>query len=114
MRYHFPDECPSNLEEERPGRGTYIWHGYTFSLLAGYLRKSSKKGTLSFTSVLRETEYQLLPDVGPVVTYKVSSIISYPAKACILYVGSTPLKNSSQGTIHKEEVQATEKAGWNL
>ncbi|KAH0508253.1 Exosome complex component CSL4 [Microtus ochrogaster] len=58
-----------NLEEGSPESGTYTRHGYIFSSLAGCLMKTSENGALPVVSVMRETESQLLPDVGAVVTY---------------------------------------------
>uniref|UniRef100_A0A673UV29 Exosome complex component CSL4 n=1 Tax=Suricata suricatta TaxID=37032 RepID=A0A673UV29_SURSU len=84
VRYCIPGERLCNLEEGSPGSGTYTRHGYIFSSLAGCLTKSSDNGA-------------------------VSSINSRFAKVHILYVGSTPLKNSFRGTIRKEDVRATEK-----
>ncbi|KAM5271502.1 exosome complex component CSL4 isoform 5-T5 [Ctenodactylus gundi] len=109
VRYCIPGERLCNLEEASPGSGTYTRHGYIFSSLAGCLTKSSENGALPVVSVMRETESQLMPDVGAIVTCKVSSINSRFAKVHILYVGSTPLKNSFRGTIRKEDVRATEK-----
>uniref|UniRef100_A0A5G2R6F0 Exosome component 1 n=1 Tax=Sus scrofa TaxID=9823 RepID=A0A5G2R6F0_PIG len=74
VRYCIPGERLCNLEEGSPGSGTYTRHGYIFSSLAGCLTKSSENGA-------------------------VSSINSRFAKVHILYVGSTPLKNSFRGTI---------------
>ncbi|KAG3290483.1 EXOSC1 [Ictidomys tridecemlineatus] len=105
VRYCIPGERLCNLEESSPGSGTYTRHGYIFSSL---------NGALPVVSVMRETESQLLPDVGTIVTCKVSSISSRLAKVHILYVGSTPLKNSFQGTIRKEDVRATEKDKMNM
>ncbi|KAK7807348.1 hypothetical protein U0070_010888 [Myodes glareolus] len=99
VRYCIPGERLCNLEEGSPGSGTYTRHGYIFSSLAGCLTKTSENGALPVVSVMRETESQLLPDVGAVVTCKVSSINSRFAKVHILYVGSTPLKNAFRGTI---------------
>nr|KAF6424852.1 exosome component 1 [Molossus molossus] len=84
VRYCIPGERLCNLEEGSPGSGTYTRHGYIFSSLAGCMTKSSENGA-------------------------VSSINSRFAKVHILYVGSTPLKNSFRGTIRKEDVRATEK-----
>ncbi|XP_027384256.1 exosome complex component CSL4 isoform X2 [Bos indicus x Bos taurus] len=84
VRYCIPGERLCNLEEGSPGSGTYTRHGYIFSSLAGCLTKTSENGA-------------------------VSSINSRFAKVHILYVGSTPLKNSFRGTIRKEDVRATEK-----
>ncbi|XP_020852767.1 exosome complex component CSL4 isoform X2 [Phascolarctos cinereus] len=109
MRYCVPGERLCNLEEASPGSGTYTRHGYIFSSLSGCLVKTSDNGELPVVSVTRETESQMLPDVGTIVTCKVSSINSRFAKVHILYVGSTPLKNSFRGTIRKEDVRATEK-----
>uniref|UniRef100_A0A8C9DIA4 Exosome component 1 n=1 Tax=Prolemur simus TaxID=1328070 RepID=A0A8C9DIA4_PROSS len=103
VRYCIPGERLCNLEEGSPGSGTYTRHGYIFSSLAGCLTKSSENGSLPVVSVMRETESQLLPDVGAVVTCKVSSINSRFAKVHILYVGCTPLKNSFRGTIRKRD-----------
>uniref|UniRef100_A0A8C9P730 Exosome complex component N-terminal domain-containing protein n=1 Tax=Spermophilus dauricus TaxID=99837 RepID=A0A8C9P730_SPEDA len=105
MRYCIPGERLCNLEEGSPGSGTYTRHGYIFSSLAGYVMKSSKNSALPVVSVMREAESQLLPDVGTIVTCKVSCF----AKVHILYVGSTPLKNSFQGTLRKEAALASEK-----
>uniref|UniRef100_A0A2R9BWB6 Exosome complex component CSL4 n=1 Tax=Pan paniscus TaxID=9597 RepID=A0A2R9BWB6_PANPA len=102
VRYCIPGERLCNLEEGSPGSGTYTRHGYIFSSLAGCLMKSSENGALPVVSVVRETESQLLPDVGAIVTCKVSSINSRFAKVHILYVGSMPLKNSFRGTIRLE------------
>uniref|UniRef100_A0A2K5XVL4 Exosome complex component CSL4 n=1 Tax=Mandrillus leucophaeus TaxID=9568 RepID=A0A2K5XVL4_MANLE len=101
VRYCIPGERLCNLEEGSPGSGTYTRHGYIFSSLAGCLMKSSENGALPVVSVVRETESQLLPDVGAIVTCKVSSINSRFAKVHILYVGSMPLKNSFRGTIRE-------------
>uniref|UniRef100_A0A452VAE7 Exosome component 1 n=1 Tax=Ursus maritimus TaxID=29073 RepID=A0A452VAE7_URSMA len=76
VRYCVPGERLCNLEEGSPGSGTYTRHGYIFSSLAGCLTKSSENGALPVISVMRETESQLLPDVGAIVTCKVSSINS--------------------------------------
>uniref|UniRef100_A0A8C0TWS1 S1 motif domain-containing protein n=1 Tax=Canis lupus familiaris TaxID=9615 RepID=A0A8C0TWS1_CANLF len=76
VRYCIPGERLCNLEEGSPGSGTYTRHGYIFSSLAGCLTKSSENGALPVISVMRETESQLLPDVGTIVTCKVSSINS--------------------------------------
>ncbi|ERE79645.1 exosome complex component CSL4-like isoform 2 [Cricetulus griseus] len=72
VRYCIPGERLCNLEEGSPGSGTYTRHGYIFSSLAGCLTKTSENGALPVVSVMRETESQLLPDVGAVVTCKIS------------------------------------------
>ncbi|XP_028917566.1 exosome complex component CSL4 isoform X2 [Ornithorhynchus anatinus] len=84
VRYCVPGERLCNLEEGSPGGGTYVRHGCVFASLAGCLLKTAQNGS-------------------------VSSINSRFARVHILYVGSTPLKNSFRGTIRKEDVRATEK-----
>ncbi|XP_038599761.1 exosome complex component CSL4 [Tachyglossus aculeatus] len=108
-RYCIPGERLCNLEEGSPGGGTYVRHGCIFASLAGCLISTNHNGSLPVVSVVREVDSQLLPDVGSIVTCKVSSINSRFARVHILYVGSTPLKNSFRGTIRKEDVRATEK-----
>uniref|UniRef100_A0A674DJH0 Exosome complex component CSL4 n=1 Tax=Salmo trutta TaxID=8032 RepID=A0A674DJH0_SALTR len=92
-----------------PGTGVYLRHGYIYSSLAGYVLRKNEGEELPVISVVRETEAQLLPDVGAIVTCKVTSINPRFAKVHILYVGSTPLKDRFRGTIRKEDVRATEK-----
>uniref|UniRef100_A0A2I3TP97 Exosome component 1 n=10 Tax=Catarrhini TaxID=9526 RepID=A0A2I3TP97_PANTR len=77
VRYCIPGERLCNLEEGSPGSGTYTRHGYIFSSLAGCLMKSSENGALPVVSVVRETESQLLPDVGAIVTCKVEIYKSF-------------------------------------
>ncbi|KAM5271501.1 exosome complex component CSL4 isoform 4-T4 [Ctenodactylus gundi] len=77
VRYCIPGERLCNLEEASPGSGTYTRHGYIFSSLAGCLTKSSENGALPVVSVMRETESQLMPDVGAIVTCKVEIYKSF-------------------------------------
>nr|KAF6424854.1 exosome component 1 [Molossus molossus] len=77
VRYCIPGERLCNLEEGSPGSGTYTRHGYIFSSLAGCMTKSSENGALPVVSVMRETESQLLPDVGAIVTCKVEIYKSF-------------------------------------
>ncbi|XP_040848308.1 exosome complex component CSL4 isoform X4 [Ochotona curzoniae] len=77
VRYCIPGERLCNLEEGTPGSGTYTRHGYIFSSLAGCLTKTSENGALPVVSVMRETESQLLPDVGAIVTCKVEIYKSF-------------------------------------
>lgn len=98
-----------SVEDCIPGTGVYMRHGYIYSSLAGYVLRKNEGEELPVISVVRETEAQLLPDVGAIVTCKVTSINPRFAKVHILYVGSTPLKDRFRGTIRKEDVRATEK-----
>uniref|UniRef100_A0A8K9XVU6 Exosome complex component CSL4 n=1 Tax=Oncorhynchus mykiss TaxID=8022 RepID=A0A8K9XVU6_ONCMY len=98
-----------STEDCMPGTGVYLRHGYIYSSLAGYVLRKNEGEELPVISVVRETEAQLLPDVGAIVTCKVTCINPRFAKVHILYVGSTPLKDRFRGTIRKEDVRATEK-----
>ncbi|XP_066047183.1 exosome complex component CSL4 isoform X1 [Chamaea fasciata] len=98
-----------STEEATAGSGTYTRHGFIFSSLAGCLERKSEDNELPVVSVVRDSESQLLPNVGAVVTCKVCSINSRFAKVHILYVGSTPLKSTFRGTIRREDIRATEK-----
>ncbi|KAM4896928.1 exosome complex component CSL4 isoform 2-T2 [Sylvia borin] len=108
-RYCIPGERLCSTEEATAGSGTYTRHGFIFSSLAGCLEKKSEDNELPVVSVVRDSESQLLPNVGAVVTCKVCSINSRFAKVHILYVGSTPLKSTFRGTIRREDIRATEK-----
>ncbi|KAL9846669.1 exosome complex component CSL4 isoform 1-T1 [Geothlypis trichas] len=108
-RYCIPGERLCSTEEATAGNGTYTRHGFIFSSLAGCLERKNEDNELPVVSVVRDSESQLLPNVGAVVTCKVCSINSRFAKVHILYVGSTPLKSTFRGTIRKEDIRATEK-----
>ncbi|KAG7223774.1 hypothetical protein INR49_026457 [Caranx melampygus] len=109
MKLCVPGDKLCSVEDCIPGTGVYLRHGYIYSSLAGYVLKKNEGEELPVISVVRETETQLLPDVGAIVTCKVTSINPRFAKVHILYVGSTPLKDRFRGTIRKEDVRATEK-----
>ncbi|XP_062352186.1 exosome complex component CSL4 isoform X4 [Cinclus cinclus] len=108
-RYCVPGERLCSTEEATAGSGTYTRHGFIFSSLAGCLERKKEDNELPVVSVVRDSESQLLPNVGAVVTCKVCSINSRFAKVHILYVGSTPLKSTFRGTIRREDIRATEK-----
>uniref|UniRef100_A0A3B5AL60 Exosome component 1 n=1 Tax=Stegastes partitus TaxID=144197 RepID=A0A3B5AL60_9TELE len=109
MKLCVPGDKLCSVEDCIPGTGVYMRHGYIYSSLAGYVLRKNEGEELPVISVVRETETQLLPDVGAIVTCKVTSINPRFAKVHILYVGSTPLKDRFRGTIRKEDVRATEK-----
>ncbi|KAM9548385.1 exosome complex component CSL4 isoform 1-T1 [Guaruba guarouba] len=108
-RFCVPGERLCSGEEATAGSGTYTRHGFIFSSLAGCVEKTGEESGLPVVSVVRDSDPQLLPDVGVVVTCKVCSINSRFAKVHILYIGSTPLKSIFRGTIRKEDIRATEK-----
>ncbi|XP_058236731.1 exosome complex component CSL4 isoform X1 [Hemibagrus wyckioides] len=109
MKLCVPGERLCSVEDCISGAGTYQRHGSIFASLAGYVIRRNEGEELPMISVVKETEAQLLPDVGAIVTCKVTSINPRFAKVHILYVGSTPLKDRFRGTIRKEDVRATEK-----
>ncbi|XP_062865471.1 exosome complex component CSL4 isoform X2 [Trichomycterus rosablanca] len=109
MKLCVPGERLCSGDDCTPGTGAYLRHGSVFASLAGYVLRRNEGEELPVISVVKETEAQLLPDVGAIVTCKVTSINPRFAKVHILYVGSTPLKDRFRGTIRKEDVRATEK-----
>ncbi|XP_047659580.1 exosome complex component CSL4 isoform X1 [Tachysurus fulvidraco] len=109
MKLCVPGERLCSVEDCISGAGTYQRHGSIYASLAGYVLRRNEGEELPVISVVKETEAQLLPDVGAIVTCKVTSINPRFAKVHILYVGSTPLKDRFRGTIRKEDVRATEK-----
>ncbi|XP_055503051.1 exosome complex component CSL4 isoform X3 [Leucoraja erinacea] len=109
MKLCIPGERLCSIEDSTPGDGTYSRHGYIFASLAGYVLKRNDNGMVPVICVVRDTEPQLLPEVGVVVTCKVTSINPRFAKVHIIYVRSTPLKGAFRGTIRREDIRATEK-----
>ncbi|XP_072413284.1 exosome complex component CSL4 [Chiloscyllium punctatum] len=109
LKFCIPGERLCSTEDGTPGNGTYSRHGYIFASLAGYVVKENDNGMVPVISVVRDSEPQLLPEVGVVVTCKVTSINPRFVKVHILYVRSTPLKGTFRGTIRREDIRATEK-----
>uniref|UniRef100_A0A3P9BHC7 Exosome component 1 n=1 Tax=Maylandia zebra TaxID=106582 RepID=A0A3P9BHC7_9CICH len=66
-----------SAEDCIPGTGVYLRHGYIYSSLAGYVLRKNEGEELPVISVVRETETQLLPDVGAIVTCKVETYKSF-------------------------------------
>ncbi|MGH0116701.1 UNVERIFIED_CONTAM: hypothetical protein FKN15_021249 [Acipenser sinensis] len=106
-KHIFAGERLCSIEDCIAGVGTYSRHGYILASLAGYVLKKNEGEELPVISVVRETEAQLLPDVGAIVTCKVTSINPRFAKVHILYVGSTPLKDKFRGTIRSPWVMSS-------
>uniref|UniRef100_A0A3B3DKM2 Exosome component 1 n=1 Tax=Oryzias melastigma TaxID=30732 RepID=A0A3B3DKM2_ORYME len=66
-----PGDKLCSVEDCIMGTGVYLRHGYIYSSLAGYVLRKNEGEELPVISVVRETEVQLLPDVGAIVTCKV-------------------------------------------
>uniref|UniRef100_W5KV12 Exosome component 1 n=1 Tax=Astyanax mexicanus TaxID=7994 RepID=W5KV12_ASTMX len=77
MKLCVPGERLCSTEDCIPGAGTYLRHGYIFASLAGYVLRRNEGEELPVISVVRETEAQLLPDVGAIVTCKVETYKSF-------------------------------------
>uniref|UniRef100_W5M7Z3 Exosome component 1 n=1 Tax=Lepisosteus oculatus TaxID=7918 RepID=W5M7Z3_LEPOC len=72
-----PGERLCSTEECVPGPGTYLRHGYIFASLAGYVLRKNAGEEMPVVSVVKESEAQLLPDVGATVTCKVEIYKSF-------------------------------------
>lgn len=71
-RYCVPGERLCSAAEAAAGSGTYTRRGAVCAALAGCLRRGGGAGGVPQVAVLRDAEAQLLPDVGAVVTCRVT------------------------------------------
>lgn len=71
-RYCVPGERLCSAAEAAAGSGTYTRRGAVCAALAGCMRRGGGDGGGPQVAVLRDAEAQLLPDVGAVVTCRVT------------------------------------------
>lgn len=105
-----PGERLGSLKQYEAGNGTYTRHGYVYASLAGYKQLQNQESVEKpIIHIIREEEKHVVPEVGSVVTCKVTSTNPRFCKVAILGVETTSLKEPFKGTIRKEDVRATEK-----
>uniref|UniRef100_A0A8C4QC71 Exosome component 1 n=1 Tax=Eptatretus burgeri TaxID=7764 RepID=A0A8C4QC71_EPTBU len=117
MTFPFPKVCVPgerlcSVEECASGRGTFVRLGYVFSALAGYVRRRTEEADgngLPVIEVVCDTQARVVPEIGTVITGKITSITPKLARCEIVFIESTPLKDVFRGVIRKEDVRATEK-----
>ncbi|XP_065836526.1 exosome complex component CSL4-like [Oscarella lobularis] len=108
-----PGERLGTTEEFTCGNGTYERDGYVYSTLVGFPKKRAsddeKKPPVITIVSIKKQNATVLPEIGMVVTCKVSSINYRMAKVAILGVEDRIIKDTFRGTIRKEDVRATER-----
>ncbi|XP_077992242.1 exosome complex component CSL4-like [Glandiceps talaboti] len=109
-RVCIPGERLGKLDEYEAGNGTYIRQGYIYSSLAGYVHKQEQPDEkMTVLQVFREEQQTVMPEVGSVVTTKVTNVSPRFCRCAMLCVEDAPLKETFRGMIRKEDVRATEK-----
>ncbi|XP_070540800.1 exosome complex component CSL4-like isoform X1 [Ptychodera flava] len=105
-----PGERLGSLDQYEASSGTYTRHGDVYSSLAGYVSVTKQSnGKLPLLEVLKEEQQIVIPEVGSIVTVKITNVSTRFCKCIILCVADMPLKENFRGMIRKEDVRATEK-----
>ncbi|XP_038058346.1 exosome complex component CSL4-like [Patiria miniata] len=104
-----PGQRLGSTEEFQAGKGTYTRQGYVYSSLAGFRHESKQGEDLPELQVLLEDQQTVVPEVGSVVTVKMTSVNPRFCRCAILSVEGTPLTQSFRGMIRREDIRATEK-----
>ncbi|CAH1784657.1 unnamed protein product [Owenia fusiformis] len=90
------------------GRGTYECNGQIYSSVAGMQLKSDKDGKVHI-EVQREMKQNVLPEIGMIVTAKVTNVNPRQCKCAIISVETTSLSDPFRGVIRSEDVRSTER-----
>ncbi|XP_002733935.1 exosome complex component CSL4-like [Saccoglossus kowalevskii] len=96
-------------EHYASGNGTYVRQQCIYSSLAGFVHEQENDDKLPILNVTREEQHTVIPEVGSIVTAKVTNINPRFCKCTILCVEDSPLKDKFRGMIRKDDVRATEK-----
>nr|CAB3243999.1 exosome complex component CSL4-like [Phallusia mammillata] len=104
-----PGERLTSVESCRSGTGTYQRQGYIFASLTGVVCKEEKETDLPILYVASRHKAQSVPEVGNIVTCKITQISSRFAKCQITAVNNCSLAHAFRGMIRKEDVRSTER-----
>ncbi|CAK8681416.1 unnamed protein product [Clavelina lepadiformis] len=105
-----PGERLSSVELCQAGPGTYVRQGYVFASLAGLVAKDREKSSdLPLVSVKSKNKAQSVPEIGAIVTCKITQITSRFAKCHIIAVNNKTLSMPFRGMIRKENVRETDR-----
>lgn len=100
-----PGQCLCHSSENQtPGNGTYVQGEYIYSSLTGYV---DYKDTA--VEVSKGFERSIVPNIGAIVTAKVTNIRRRFAKCLIYCVEETVLQEPFRGIIRKEDVRTKER-----
>lgn len=100
-----PGEKLGSSEDIHAGSGTYVRHGFIFASLAGFVEESQDDDEVTI-SVRSKHEKQILPQLGSIVTCKVTGISARFAKCSIIAVNNKRISEPFRGVIRKEDVRA--------
>merc|ERR1719272_1509559 len=104
-----PGQRLAAAEHATAGAGAFIRDGIIFASLVGTTVVTERDGEMPTISVEAAGKGNVVPEVGSVVTAKVTSINKRFAKADILLVGSDATKNTFRGMIRIQDVRAVDK-----
>ncbi|KAG8177560.1 hypothetical protein JTE90_026189 [Oedothorax gibbosus] len=100
-----PGQCLCHSgENQTPGNGTYLQGEYIYSSLTGYV--DSKETTIE---VSKGFERSIVPNIGAIVTAKVTNIRRRFAKCAIYCVEETVLQEPFRGIIRREDVRTKDR-----
>ena len=100
-----PGERLGSSEDVHAGPGTYVRQGFIVASLAGFVEERVEQGETT-VFVRSKHEKQILPQIGSVVTCKITGITARFAKCLIIAVNNKRVSEPFRGIIRKEDVRA--------
>jgi len=101
-----PGDKIGGLSQFEAGQGCYSLAGFIFASLNGRLNLSKNSQAKPVLEVIAHHSIGNLPQVGDIVTCRVTKINARMASCEILCVGTTLLSTSLDGTIRSRDVRA--------
>lgn len=108
-----PGDSVGDPEKHKPGHGVCLRNNKLVATIAGLLvqeqpKKLGGKATLRVSTLRHFEQAPALPEIGSVITGKVTSVNPRAAHLEILVVDGKPLKELFKGTIRQQDVRRTE------
>eukprot|EP00164_Ancoracysta_twista_P005206 GFYU01007119.1.p1 GENE.GFYU01007119.1~~GFYU01007119.1.p1 ORF type:complete len:196 (-),score=46.48 GFYU01007119.1:155-742(-) len=100
-----PGDKVGDIDDYTPGSGVYARKNALYSSLVGVTQVAKAAGK-PVISVVRDVETTYIPEIGSVVTGKVTKVNTRYATVSILCVGGHPVKEQFTGIIRVQDVRA--------
>eukprot|EP00741_Cyanophora_paradoxa_P022513 tig00021464_g21739.t1 len=101
-----PGQRLGDASDASAGQGTYVLHGKIYAARVGTLKKNTE--AQPSLEVVREKDGSVVPEIGSVVTAKVTKVNPRLASLQILCVGDRVVRQSFDASIRSQDVRSTQ------
>ncbi|OZJ06832.1 hypothetical protein BZG36_00065 [Bifiguratus adelaidae] len=97
------------VTEYQSGEGTFVRQGQIYASRCGHRVEEHEQEGKAILRVERKKEGTVVPEVGSIVTGKITRVSRVQANVAIMIVGAKPCLEDFAGIIRQPDIRATEK-----